>query len=57
MNNKFSTKNSLLYKMKCINSRNNEYYELENKEINKIEKYTDKTKKWKMFSLFFIYLL
>ncbi len=45
MNNKFSTKNSLLYKMKCINSRNNEYYELENKEINKIEKYTDKTKK------------
>lgn len=45
MNNKFSTKNSLLYKMKYINSRNKEYYELENKEINKIEKYTDKTKK------------
>ncbi len=42
MNNKFSTKNKLLYKMKCINTRNQEYYELEDDEYNKIEKYSDK---------------
>ena len=42
MNNKFSTKNKLLYKMKCINTRNQEYYEIEDDEYNKIEKYSDK---------------
>ncbi len=44
MNNRFSTKNKLLYKMKCINTRQNEYYELEDDEYGKIEKYDDKSK-------------
>jgi len=42
MNNKFSKKNSLLYKMKCINTRNKEYTKLENKEFDRIEKFSDK---------------
>ena len=45
MNNKFSKKNKLLYKMKFINTRNQEYSELDNDDYIKIEKYTDKTKK------------
>ncbi len=48
MNNKFSTKNKLLYKMKCINTRNQEYYELENNDYDKIEKYSDKQVKKKV---------
>ncbi len=57
MNNKFSTKNKLLYKMKCLNTRNQEYQSKENEFDFKVEKYNDKKKKWKMFSLFFFYLL
>lgn len=39
MNNKFSKKNRLLYKMKCLNTRNQEYIEEENENYDKIEKY------------------
>ena len=42
MNNKFSKRNSLLYKMKCINTRNVEYQECDNFEYGRIEKYNDK---------------
>ena len=42
INNKFSKKNSKLYKMKCLNTRNNEYQHFENENMLKIEKYTDK---------------
>ena len=45
MNNKFSTKNNLLYKMKCLNTRNQEFNELKNNEFDRIQKYNDKTKK------------
>ena len=45
MNNKFSTKNRLLHKMKCINTRNQEYSEPEEKEYGRIEKYNGKVKK------------
>ena len=45
MNNKFSKKNKLLYKMKCINTRNQEYEELELEETDRKEKYNDKIKK------------
>ena len=45
MNNRFSTKNRLIYKMKCLNTRNKEYYDLEEDNYNKIEKYNDKIKK------------
>ena len=40
--NKFSIKNSLLYKMKCINTINKEYESLEKEDYDRIEKYTDK---------------
>ena len=39
MNNKFSKKNRLIYKMKCLNTRNQEYIEEENEDLSKIEKY------------------
>lgn len=45
MNNKFSTKNRLIYKMKCLNTRNQEYFEKENKEYDRVQKYNEKTKK------------
>jgi hypothetical protein len=57
MNNRFSTKNRLLYKMKCINTRSQEYKDIERDFDFKIEKYNDKKKKWKMFSLFLFILL
>ncbi|MGM9877346.1 MAG: hypothetical protein ACI33S_01735 [Bacilli bacterium] len=44
MNNVFSKKNKLLYKMKFINTRNMEYKSLDNKENDRIEKYSDKKK-------------
>ena len=43
MNNKFSTKNSKLYKMKCLNTRNEEYKNIENEYNEKIERFTDKS--------------
>ncbi len=39
MNNRLSTKNSLLYKLKCINSRCEEFTPLDNNKINKTERY------------------
>ena len=45
MNNKFSTKNKLLYKMKCLNTRNEEYKELERDFDFRVEKFNDKKKK------------
>ena len=39
MNNKFSTKNKLIYKMKCLNTRDSEYENIETDDYNKIEKY------------------
>ena len=39
MNNKFSTKNRLLYKMKCLNTRNQEYQDVERFDDERIEKY------------------
>ena len=45
MNNRFSKKNSLLYKMKCINTRDKEYYDIESNEYDREERYTDKYKK------------
>jgi hypothetical protein len=45
MNNKFSTKNKQLYKMKCINTRNQEYKELENEFDFKTERINVKNKK------------
>ena len=45
MNNKFSTKNKQLYKMKCLNTRNQEYESLNEEKYDKIEKYNDKVKK------------
>lgn len=42
MNNRFSKKNSLLYKMKCINTRNIPYDEYNDIEYGRIEKYNDK---------------
>lgn len=41
MNNKFSTKNKLLYKMKCINVRNKEYDSLYSNEYDRVEKFSD----------------
>ena len=52
-NNKFSTRNSKLYKMKCINTRNEEYKYLDFDYLDKIEKYNDK--KWKIILLFFFF--
>ena len=40
--NKFSIKNSRLYKMKCINTRDIEYRNLKKYEFGRIEKYDDK---------------
>lgn len=42
MNNKFSKKNKLLYKMKFINTRNTEYKNINDKEFGRIEKFSDK---------------
>ena len=39
MNNRFSTKNKKLYKMKCLNTRNQEYNSLDDLEFDRIEKY------------------
>ena len=44
-NNKFSTKNKLVYKMKYLNTRNNEYINVEDNNYKRIEKYNDKFKK------------
>lgn len=40
--NKFSKKNSLLYKMKCLNTRNIEYKNIKKSDYTRIEKYDDK---------------
>lgn len=40
--NKFSKKNSKLYKMKCLNTRNIEYKTLEKENYERIEKYDDR---------------
>ena len=45
MNNKFSTKNKLLYKMKVMNTRNQEYKSVPYEFDFKVEKYNDKKKK------------
>jgi hypothetical protein len=55
MNNKFSTKNKQLYKMKCINTRSQEYKCIEDDYITKYDLYTDKAKKWKTISLFLFF--
>lgn len=41
LNNYFSKKNKLLYKMKCINSRNEEYISLLDNDYKRIEKFKD----------------
>ncbi len=38
LNNNFSKKNNYLYKMKCLNTRNSEYYEKDTNYSDKIEK-------------------
>lgn len=38
LNNNFSKKNNYLYKMKCLNTRNNEYLEDNNNYSDRIEK-------------------
>lgn len=45
VNNKFSTKNKYLYKMKCLNTRNEEYKSIESEFDFRVEKYNDKKKK------------
>ncbi len=47
LNNKFSKKNSYLYKNKCINTRNCEYEQINEYDKERIEKITDKSKKVK----------
>ncbi len=42
LNNKFSKKNKLLYKMKCINSRNEEYKYIEDDYMDKYDLYIDR---------------
>ena len=42
LNNYFSKKNKLLYKMKIMNSRNQEYEEDFNDDYDRIQKYNDK---------------
>ena len=42
LNNRFSNKNTFLYKMKCLNTRNNEYYSFKEEMYDKIEKFNDK---------------
>ena len=44
LNNYFSKKNKLLYKMKIMNSRNQEYEDDFNFDYDRIEKYNDKRK-------------
>ena len=44
LKNNYSKRNTLLYKMKCMNSRNVEYIPLENEEYDRIQKYNDKKK-------------
>ena len=39
MNNKFSTKNTKLYRMKCINTRNQEYTSIEKEPSDRKERY------------------
>jgi len=39
LNNKFSKKNNYLYKMKCLNTRNQEYYNEEIIDTDKVERY------------------
>ena len=43
--NKFSTKNKLLYKMKCLNTRNEEFKSEEEEFDFKVERFNDKKKK------------
>ena len=45
MNNNFSKRNSLLYKSKCLNCRNEEYKSLEKEEYGRVEKFDDSIKK------------
>ena len=45
LNNRFSTKNKLIYKMKCINSRDSEYECNNEVDYHRIEKYNDGVKK------------
>ena len=45
MNNKYSNKNKLIYKMKCLNNRDNEYEEYDETDYQRIEKYNDRVKK------------
>jgi len=53
MNNRFSKKNKLIYKMKCLNGRNEEYKVVEDNTYDRIEKYNEiKVKKWKYLHFF-----
>lgn len=45
MNNRFSKKNSLLYKMKYINTRNAEYNENNDIERDREQRYSTNSKK------------
>jgi len=45
LNNKFSKKNKLIYKMKCLNTRNEEYKYLDLDDYYRKEKYTDRVRK------------
>ena len=47
LNNRFSNKNKHLYKMKCINTRDSEYYSNNEIDYKRIEKYNEKGKKLK----------
>ena len=46
IDNKFSKKNKLLYKMKCLNTRECEYEEIDDTEYDRIERYSN-IKKYK----------
>lgn len=50
LNNYFSKKNKLLYKMKIMNSRNQEYEDDFDFNYDRIEKYNDKRKVKKLES-------
>ena len=41
MNNRFSIKNKLLYKMKCLNTRNEEYIKYDKTSYDKETRYED----------------
>lgn len=41
IDNKFSKRNKLLYKMKCLNTRDCEYDEVLDDEYDRIERYND----------------